>query len=201
MFGGNPAVICPLEKWLSDSLMQQIAKENNLAETAFFIPNCNNNGYELRWFTPELEIDLCGHANLATAHVIFSELFYESDQINFQTKKAGELIVTREKGKALYTLNFPSRPAGKVELPDGLLSALGSDKIPIEVYAARDYMLVYENENDVKQLSPDFNALAKIDSVFSVIVTAPGNEVDFVSRFFAPSSDARDSSFFGPPRT
>ena len=186
LFGGNPAAICPLDKWLPDSVMQNIAAENNLSETAFFVSNSSSNGYELRWFTPELEIDLCGHATLATAHIIFTELSPSKEEINFQTKKAGELIVTRQKDNALYTLNFPARPGAKVNLPHGLLSALHSDVPPVEVYQARDCMLVYENESEVKQLSPDFLALAKIDAVLIVIVTAPGDEVDFVSRVFAP---------------
>ena len=188
LFGGNPAAVCPLDKWLSDSLMQKIAAENNLAETAFFVSNSSNDGYELRWFTPEVEIDLCGHATLASAHIIFTEMSHASEKIVFQTKKAGELTVTRHEGNALYTLDFPARPAVKTDLSDALLSALGNDKTPIEVYKARDYMLVYESEADVKQLSPDFTALAKINDVFGVIVTAPGDEVDFVSRFFAPAA-------------
>ncbi|CAF1345823.1 unnamed protein product [Rotaria sordida] len=188
LFGGNPAAICPLDKWLPDSLMQKIAAENNLSETAFFVADSNNDGYELRWFTPEQEIDLCGHATLATAHIIFTEMSSIKEEINFQTKKAGKLTVIRQKENALYTLNFPARPAAKADLPDAMLSALRSDIAPIEVYKARDYMLVYENEATVKKLSPDFMALAKIDAVFAVIVTAPGDEVDFVSRFFAPST-------------
>src|ERR1700722_8434527 len=197
LFGGNPAAVCPLDKWLPDSLMQKIAAENNLAETAFFVPNSSNGGYELRWFTPQLEIDLCGHATLATAHIIFTEMSPMNEEINFQTKKAGELTVTRQKEDALYTLNFPARPAAKADLSDALLSALRSDITPIEVYKARDYMLVYENEADVKQLSPDFMALAKIDDVFGVIVTAPGDEVDFVSRFFAPSAGVPEDPVCG----
>ncbi|CAF1242215.1 unnamed protein product [Adineta steineri] len=187
LFGGNPAAVCPLDKWLSDSLMQKIAAENNLAETAFFIRNSNNNGYEIRWFTPEMEMDLCGHATLATAHIIFTEMSFTNDEINFKTKTAGELTVIREKKDSLYILNFPSRPATKVDLPDGLLSALDNNITPMEVYKARDYMLVYENESDIKQMSPNFATLAKIGSGLTVIVTAPGHEVDFVSRFFEGS--------------
>ncbi|CAF3719616.1 unnamed protein product [Rotaria sp. Silwood1] len=197
LFGGNPAAVCPLDKWLPDSLMQQIAAENNLAETAFFVPNSNNDGYELRWFTPELEMDLCGHATLAAAHIIFTEMSSMNAEINFLTKKAGELRVIRQKEDALYTLDFPARPAAKVDLPDGLLSALCSNVTPIEVYKARDHMLVYEKEADVKQLSPDFMALVKIDSVFGVIATAPGDEVDFVSRFFAPSAGVPEDPVTG----
>lgn len=188
LFGGNSAAVCSLDEWLPDSLMQKIAAENNLADTAFYVPNSSNDGYELRWFTPQLEIDLCGHATLATAHVIFTEMSPMKEDITFQTKKAGELQVTRRKNENLYTLNFPSRPASKADLPDGLMTALRSDVSPLEVYNARDYMLVYAKEADVKQLSPDFTALAKIEDVFSVIATAPGDKADFVSRFFAPSA-------------
>jgi PhzF family phenazine biosynthesis protein len=197
LFGGNPAAVCLLDKWLSDSVLQKIAAENNLAETAFFVPHSSNGGYELRWFTPELEMDLCGHATLAAAHIIFTEMSSTNEKINFQTKKAGELTVTRQKEDALYTLNFPARPAAKVNLPEALLSALCSSITPIEVYKARDYMLVYENEADVKQLSPDFMALAKIDDTLGVIVTAPGDEVDFVSRFFAPNAGVNEDPVTG----
>jgi PhzF family phenazine biosynthesis protein len=113
LFGGNPAAICPLDKWLPDSFMQKIAAENNLAETAFFVPNSNNDGYELRWFTPEVEIDLCGHATLATAHIIFTEMSPMKEEINFQTKSAGELTVLRQKDTGLYSLIFPASLAAK----------------------------------------------------------------------------------------
>ncbi|CAF4251221.1 unnamed protein product [Rotaria sp. Silwood2] len=168
LFGGNPAAICPLDKWLPDSLMQKIAAENNLAETAFFVPNSNNSKYEVRWFTPELEVDLCGHATLATAHIIFTEMSPLKEEIIFQTMQAGELTVTRRK-----------------------------EDVPVEIYKARDYMLVYENEADVKQFSPDLTTLAKIDGSFGVIVTAPGNEVDFVSRVFWPSASGPEDPVTG----
>ncbi|CAF0868001.1 unnamed protein product [Rotaria sordida] len=197
LFGGNPAAVCPLDKWLPDSLMQQIAVENNLAETAFYVPNSINGGYDLRWFTPELEMDLCGHATLATAHIIFTEISPMKDEIKFQTKEAGELTVTCQKENALYTLNFPARPAAKANLPDGLLSALCSGKTPIGIYKARDYMLVYENESDVKQLSPNYTALANINDVFGVIATAPGDEVDFVSRYFTPGASIPEDPVTG----
>ncbi|CAM4776613.1 unnamed protein product [Rotaria magnacalcarata] len=176
--------------------MQKIAAENNLSTTAFLVPNSTNDGYELRWFTIEMEIDLCGHATLAAAHIIFTEMSSMNEKINFETKKAGVLTVTRKNEEALYTLNFPACPATKVDLPDVLLSALGSTIAPVEVYKARDYMLVYEKEADIKQLSPNFMALVKVD-VFGVIVTAPGDEVDFVSRFFAPSIGIPEDSVTG----
>ena len=189
LFTGNPAAVCPLKEWLPDSILQQIAAENNLSETAFFvITGSETSLYELRWFTPELEIDLCGHATLATAHVIFTEISPELKQIRFHTKQAGELKVTHQKSTGLYTLDFPARPGFRTELPDGLLTALRSKKTPIAVFKARDHMLVYENESDIQEISPDFMALDKIDSIFGVIVTATGNEVDFVSRYFTPNT-------------
>ncbi len=182
LFGGNPAAICPLDNWLPDEVMQKIAIENNLAETAFFVKT--NNGYKLRWFTPEYEIDLCGHATLASAHILFTELGYKGNTINFETIKAGILSVTKERDK--YAMDFPSRPAIHIEPPIGLAEAL-SEKQPIEVLRSRDYFLVYENEDDITEIVPDFFALSKMDTV-GVIVTAPGKNVDFVSRFFAPGA-------------
>jgi len=182
LFGGNPAAICPLEKWLPNEIMQKIAVENNLAETAFFVKN--ETGYKLRWFTPEYEIDLCGHATLASAHILFTELGYRNDTIHFETLKAGTLSVKKNGHK--YTMDFPSRPAIRIDAPIGLAEALG-EKQPLEVLRSRDYFLVYESENDIREISPDFFALSKMDTV-GVIVTAPGKDVDFVSRFFAPGA-------------
>src|SRR6201996_2343797 len=182
LFGGNPAAICPLTEWLPDEVMQKIAIENNLAETAFFVKN--DAGYKLRWFTPEYEIDLCGHATLASAHILFTELGYSGDAIHFETVKAGTLHVSRDGDK--YTMDFPSRPPIHIDAPVGLVEALG-EKEPVEVLRSRDYFIVYETEDDVKDISPDFFALSKMDTV-GVIVTAPGKNVDFVSRFFAPGA-------------
>jgi len=182
LFGGNPASICPLDEWLPDEIMQKIAVENNLAETAFFVKN--KTGYKLRWFTPEYEIDLCGHATLASAHILFTQLGYQQDTIHFETVKAGTLSVKREGNK--YTMDFPSRPPIPIEVPNGLVEAIG-DKKPLEVLRSRDYLLVYESEKDIYDISPDFFALSKMDTV-GVIVTARGKEVDFVSRFFAPGA-------------
>ncbi len=182
LFGGNPAAICPLDEWLSDETMQKIAIENNLAETAFFVKQ--GDGFKLRWFTPEFEIDLCGHATLASAHVIFTELGYKGDMINFETVKAGVLTVKKDGDK--YTMDFPSRPPIPIEPPIGLVEALG-DKTPVAIYRSRDYFVVYETENDILELAPDFFALSKLDTV-GIVVTAAGKDVDFVSRFFAPGA-------------
>jgi len=182
LFGGNPAAICPLTEWLPDDTMQQIAKENNLAETAFFVKN--DNGYLLRWFTPEYEIDLCGHATLASAHILFTELAYGGDTIHFDTLKAGALIVKRNGDK--YTMDFPSRPPIPIETPNGLVEALGGAE-PTAILRSRDYFVVYDTEEEITELSPDMFALSKMDTV-GIIVTAPGKNSDFVSRFFAPGA-------------
>jgi PhzF family phenazine biosynthesis protein len=179
VFGGNPAAICPLEEWLDAELMQKIALENNLSETAYFVKR--EDFYEIRWFTPTYEIDLCGHATLASAYVIFEILKLETDKIKFVSHKSGELFV--EKKGDLLVLDFPSRPVQKAEAPIGLIEAIG--KQPKEVFKARDYFVVYENEQEVLDISPDFTALLKIDA-HGFIVTAKGDSSDFVSRFFAP---------------
>ena len=190
LFGGNPAAICPLSEWLPAPEMQKIAAENNLAETAFFIPQGKD--YELRWFTPEVEIDLCGHATLATAHILFTMLQHEGDVIHFHTLKAGTLTVHRD--KHIYTLNFPSRLPQVCEVPVGLKQAVGGN--PVEILRSRDYLLVYENESEVKALNPDFLALSKIQSV-GFIATSPGDNCDFVSRFFAPGSGINEDPVTG----
>ncbi len=177
-FGGNPAAIVPLDKWLPDDVMQAIAMENNLAETAFFVRGAN--GYDLRWFTPTIEMDLCGHATLASGFVVFEILGTKESVIRFQTK-SGELTVEKIDGK--FVLDFPSRPPAVSEAPAGLIEAIGSE--PTEILKSRDYMLVYESEADILAIKPNFEALAKIET-HAVIVTARGDSADFVSRFFAP---------------
>ena len=178
IFNGNPAGVCPLNEWIDDALMQRIAAENNLSETAFFTPNDDH--YELRWFTPTIEVDLCGHATLASAYVVFEHLGYEGDAVSFQTR-SGALNVWKD-GDFLI-MDFPSRPAENIEVPGKLEEGLGI-KIG-SVSKARDYLVVLESEKDVRDLRPDFSTLNEIDCE-GIIVTAPGDEVDFVSRFFAP---------------
>jgi PhzF family phenazine biosynthesis protein len=177
-FAGNPAAVVPLEQWLPDGVMQNIALENNLAETAFFVPG--ENGYDLRWFTPVVEMDLCGHATLATGFLIFEVLGTSERTLRFQTR-SGELTVGKEGGR--YVLDLPSRPGERRDAPAALIEAVGKE--PVEVYKSRDYLFVYENEADVRAIAPDFNAMVKA-SPDNVIVTAIGDEADFVSRFFAP---------------
>lgn len=178
-FKGNLAAVCPLEEWIKDDLMQKIAEENNLSETAFFVKK--DNEYQLRWFTPKGEIDLCGHATLASAYVIFTYLDKSAINIKFNTK-SGILEVFKENN--LLTMIFPSREGVKCEAPKELIEGLGNEIK--EVYKSRDYMVVLETEEDVLNLNPDMEQLKKLDSF--VIVTAKGREVDFVSRFFAPNA-------------
>lgn len=190
LFGGNPAAVVPLNNWLSAETMQAIAAENNVSETAFFVPVENH--FEIRWFTPSLEIDLCGHATLATAHILVTELGYTAKQINFNTQKSGSLEVSVE--NETYTLNFPARPPVAVEKNSELLTALGIANA-IEVLRSRDFMVVLANEEAVRSVKPDFNALAELDC--GVIVTAKGDEVDFVSRFFIPSAGINEDPVTG----
>lgn len=178
VFGGNPAAVVPLAAWLEDSLLQAIAEENNLSETAFFVPAAN--GFELRWFTPVKEVDLCGHATLATAHVLFKVLGYSQPVIRFATR-SGDLFV-KKKGTRLE-MDFPACPPTLCAIPETLAQALGQR--PIEVLAADDYLALFDSEEAVRAITPDHALLAKLD-LRGVIVTAPGREVDFVSRFFAP---------------
>ena len=178
LFSGNPAGVCPLETWISDATLQAIAAENNVSETAFFV--LKEDYYELRWFSPKMEIDLCGHATLASAHVIFTRLDPSAGSVRFDTK-SGLLSVERKEG--VLAMRFPSRPAQPCTVPEKLLTGL---KIkPMDVLMARDYLVVYDSEEEIKMMKPDMNALLELDGL-GVIVTAPGRTADFVSRFFAP---------------
>lgn len=178
VFEGNPAAVCPLEDWLDDELLQALAEENNLSETAFFIPS--KKGFKLRWFTPVKEVDLCGHATLATAHVIFGILDYPKQTITFETR-SGDLLVER-KGQ-LLEMDFPACLSSPCEIRENLIQALGQQ--PIEAFTAYDYMVVFENEKTIRAITPNQTLLSQLD-LRGVIITAPGVEVDFVSRFFAP---------------
>jgi PhzF family phenazine biosynthesis protein len=189
VFAGNPAAVCPLESWLADEQMQSIAAENNLSETAFFVPE--GEGYRLRWFTPVTEVDLCGHATLASAFVVFRYLAPQLERVLFQTR-SGQLVVSR-RGDRL-SMDFPSRPPAAVEPHPQLIPALGMQ--PKDVLAARDYMLVYETEEQVRSLKPDMARLAEVDR-FAVMVTAPGRDCDFVSRFFAPAKGVPEDPVTG----
>jgi predicted PhzF superfamily epimerase YddE/YHI9 len=190
-FGGNPAAVCPLDAWLPDATMQAIAAENNLAETAFFVRDGGD--YALRWFTPTVEVDLCGHATLASGHVVFSFLEPQRNSVSFRTTKAGTLAVSRH-GDMLM-MDFPARPAALCGAPSDLLAALGG--APREVLRARDHLIVYDSAAEIAALTPDLAALGKVDS-WAAIVTAPGeNGIDFVSRFFAPAQGVPEDPVTG----
>ncbi|MDE1147470.1 MAG: PhzF family phenazine biosynthesis protein [Azospirillaceae bacterium] len=201
VFGGNPAAVVPLDAWLPDATLQAIAAENNLSETAFFVPPGpgDDGAWGLRWFTPLVEVDLCGHATLATAHLMMNVLHPGTARVVFRTQKAGLLTVTREtEGAERLVLDFPARPP---QAPDtvhaGLVTALGGPR-PTAILASRDYLVVYEDAATVRALAPDMAGLAGIDR-FAVIATAPGDEpgVDFVSRFFAPAEGVPEDPVTG----
>jgi PhzF family phenazine biosynthesis protein len=178
-FSGNPAAVCPLDSWIPDGLMQNIAAENNLAETAFFVKE--GDGYHIRWFTPAVEVDLCGHATLAAAHVLFHHENHSGDRIIFSSR-SGELRVTRQ--GELLTLDFPSDPPVSIAAPEVLTEGLR--KAPLEVLKGKtDFVAVFGTEEEVLALEPDFRTLARAGGR-GVIATAPGKSSDFVSRFFAP---------------
>jgi len=178
VFSGNPAAICPLQAWLPDALMQSIASENNLSETAFFVKT--GHGYHIRWFTPRREVKLCGHATLASAHVIFNMLDDQSEQISFDSR-SGELIVRRD-GDWLE-MDFPSQPPQACPTPAAISKAFSDT--PLECLAAEDYVVLFDDETKILEATPDFIALQQLD-LRGVIITAASREFDFVCRFFAP---------------
>lgn len=184
LFHGNPAAVIPLKKWIPDELMQQLAIENNLAETAFFSPSKNKEAdFDIRWFTPALEINLCGHATLASAYVIFEMLKTKKKKVVFDSKSG---LLTVIKKKELLEMDFPSWPPERIsEYPGGLLDSLSNPEIA-GVYKNREYIVELMNEDAVRKCNPDFSLMKNVDKM--VIITAPGKEVDFVSRFFAPNS-------------
>ncbi len=193
VFEGNPAAVCPLQAWLPDDVMQSIAMENNLSETAFFVPNGDR--FDLRWFTPSDEVDLCGHATLASAHVIFNHLGFKEKEIVFGTR-SGDLKVKRHEDK--LKMDFPAIESEKVEDPGHLYEALNIKGG--EVYKSDDYMVILGNAGDVEALKPDFGLLATIKAR-GVIVTAKGEDVDFVSRFFAPAIGVPEDPVTGSTHT
>ena len=179
VFNGNPAAIVPLFEWLSDDLMQKIAMENNLSETAFFVRK--GEYFELRWFTPESEVDLCGHGTLASAHVLYEHLGYTDPAVVFETR-SGRLFVDREGD--LYSMDFPSWPVRPIQVTERVSKALGAR--PTELYMGeRDMMAVFDAEGVVRDMTPDFRLVSKLDGM-CMICTAPGLDYDFVSRTFVP---------------
>ncbi len=193
-FGGNPAAVCPLDAWLPDATLQRIAEENNLSETAYFVRN--GELFELRWFTPTVEVDLCGHATLAAAWVLFEQLNEPSELLRFSTR-SGELRVRRD-GERL-SMDFPAKQPAAVEIPPSLLHALGLPRAEA-LYRTDDYLLVVEDEAIIAGLKPDFAALAKFD-VRGIAVTAPGKQFDFVSRWFGPSVGVNEDPVTGSAHT
>ncbi len=179
VFGGNPAAVCPLPRWLDDATLAAIAAENNLSETAFIVPRGDD--WELRWFTPTIEVDLCGHATLATALVLLRQ-HPVRELLRFHSREAGVLTVRRD-GERLV-LDFPARPPSPIEIPEGLAEALGGTA-PEALLRARKNVAVFADEATVRALAPDLGYIAKMEGD-GLIVTAPGDEVDFVSRYFAP---------------
>jgi PhzF family phenazine biosynthesis protein len=196
LFGGNPAAVCILDQWLPDALMQHIAEENNLAETAFAVKN--ETGYGLRWFTPETEVDLCGHATLATAHVLFQHYGHSDNTIRFFSSRSGGLLVHREADGRL-TLDFPSDEIVEIEAITAITEAIGLS--PVQTFKGKTvYMLVFAHQHEIEAIAPNFHLLDQLDCR-GVIVTAPGNEVDFVSRFFAPQCGIPEDPVTGSAHT
>ncbi len=179
LFAGNPAAVVPLKEWLPDHVLQNIAMENNLSETAFFIPE--EKGFHLRWFTPTREVNLCGHGTLATAHILFNHLGFDGEQIEFRTR-SGKLSVSRL--HHLLFLDFPVSDIKNIPTPQKLTSGLGLR--PLEVFTGGEYLMaIYKNESEIKKIHPDFPVLQKLP-FNGIIATSQGNSADFVSRFFAP---------------
>jgi PhzF family phenazine biosynthesis protein len=179
IFTGNPAAVCPLDAWLDDEILQSIAQENNLSETAFFVGSGNE--YRIRWFTPVAEVDLCGHATLASAYVFFTHFDPSRNRVTFNSA-SGPLHVERKEGR--LCMNFPSQPPKACQVPDDLIKGL--ERTPSSVLGSEDYFVVFESEADIRNLRPRMDLLKNLD-LRGVIVTAPGSSVDFVSRFFAPA--------------
>jgi len=194
LFGGNPAGVCPLDQWLPDETMQKIAMENNVSETAFFVKKAD--GFHIRWFTPKVEVNLCGHATLASAHVIFNYLGYQGEILSFESK-SGVLNVTREGN--LLILDFPSNIPQRTSLPNDFVQALNIT--PVQCFRGKDdYLLLYKSQQEIEALIPDFRKLEKVDAR-AVIVTAPGIKADFVSRFFAPRVGVDEDPVTGSAHT
>jgi len=195
LFSGNPAAVCMLNNWLDADIMQKIAEENNLSETAFIVKK--NRNYEIRWFTPEVEVDLCGHATLASAHVLFEFYNPKKTKITFINPHSGFLMVKKE--EEYLILDFPVGEFQKTSTHPELIKGLG--KKPIESYKGKtDYMFVYPKQEDIEKINPDFQIIAKSD-VRGIIVTAKGNDVDFVSRFFAPKCGINEDPVTGSAHT
>jgi PhzF family phenazine biosynthesis protein len=195
LFAGNPAAVCILESWLDDGLMQSIAAENNLSETAFAVKE--EEAYSIRWYTPEVEVDLCGHATLATAHVLFEHRGFQGSKIKFQSLQKGMLTV--EKANGMLVLDFPADTLKEIPVPEWAGEAL--HKTPVKAYQGEsDVMLVFASQSEVEAMKPDF-LLLKESGGRGVIVTSMGREVNFVSRFFAPQTGINEDPVTGSAHT
>ncbi len=195
IFCGNPAAVCPLGYWPSDELLQQIASENNLSETAFI--KKRDDLFEIRWFTPLTEVELCGHATLAAAHVLFNHLHFKGNRLIFESGFSGKLEVTRKND--LITLNFPADQVEPALPPDHLFESLGSR--PLEIWKGKtDYLIYYPSQEDIEEITPDFGKLQTVEAR-GIIITAPGYECDFVSRFFAPKVGINEDPVTGSAHT
>jgi len=194
VFGGNPAAVCPLNKWLDKDIMQKIAMENNLSETVFFVPK--DDTFEIRWFTPKVEINLAGHPTLAAAWVIYNELKYQKPVIRFKSPLSGELII--EKDQNLLIMDFPSNEGKVIPAPEYLMDGLGAE--PVEVIQSRDLLAIYKNQQEIEKIKPNFGILEKVET-FGIIISAQGEDCDFVSRFFAPRAGINEDPVTGSAHT
>lgn len=196
VFSGNPAAVCPLEQWLSDTVLQNIAMENNLAETAFYVKQ-DDQQYQIRWFTPTVEVDLCGHATLAAAFVLFNHENHKSPLVRFHSPRSGALTVTKK--EELLTLNFPADQCEQVEISDDIIACF--DAKPKKAFKGKtDYMLIFETEDEIENMIPAFDKISKLKAR-GVIITAKGHKADFVSRFFAPQSGINEDPVTGSAHT
>lgn len=196
LFGGNPAAVCPLTDWLPDDVMQRLAKENNLSETAFFVPE--KEGFHIRWFTPTTEVKLCGHATLATAHILFTELGYDKEEIIFYSL-SGALKINRVDENDIQ-LDFPAaKPKPLNDIPDALFSSLGVPPSPVFI-TSFDMMVVLSSQSDVEHLQPDFASLASVKAR-GVIYTAKGDDSDIVARCFYPQTGINEDPVTGSAHT
>ncbi len=196
VFKGNPAAVCVMDEWLPEETMQAIAMENNLAETAFTV--MESEGHHIRWFTPEVEVALCGHATLATAYVLFNYYDFPGTVITFSSEQSGLLSVEKENGD-LLTLDFPADPPEEKEAVGKLNEALGV--VPEKTLKGRtDYLLIYSKEQQIRDITPNLHLLNQVDAR-GIIISAPGDEVDFVSRFFAPQSGVSEDPVTGSAHT
>jgi PhzF family phenazine biosynthesis protein len=195
VFSGNPAAVCPLKEWLSDEVMQKIANENNLAETAFYVKNGEQ--YEIRWLTPAVEVDLCGHATLAAAFILFNHEGYDEEIIYFHSPRSGLLTVKKE--ETFLTLNFPTDIIKRVEITNEIIAGFNI-KPRIAYKGKTDYLLIYDSENEVRTIQYNLEAISKLGGR-GIIISAEGNEVDFVSRFFAPQSGISEDPVTGSAHT